>query len=154
MAVMSRWLLAVAVLSLALGGSRVPTAADPAGTPAPPAVAREIERVVLHGAQRFEAKDVVGVLTHVSEQYRTGPMTKPALREHLATMFGLYERLKARVRIDEIRMVGEHAWIYSTGEVSGQVPLVGGWMTILWWERELEVARREHGAWRLYGYQQ
>jgi hypothetical protein len=50
--------------------------------------------------------------------------------------------------------VGDQAWVYSTGEAAGRLPFVGQWITILWWERELEVARRENGAWRLFGYQQ
>jgi hypothetical protein len=94
------------------------------------------------------------VLAHVSDRYWTGPLTKPALRAQLFALFQLYEALQARVRIDDVRLVGEHAWVYSTGEVSGRLPVVGSWMALYTWERELEVARRENGVWRLYGYQQ
>ena len=62
--------------------------------------------------------------------------------------------MRARVRIDDVRMVGEVAWVYSTGEVIGRLRVVGGSILVASWERELEVARRENGRWRLYGYQQ
>jgi hypothetical protein len=98
--------------------------------------------------------DEPGVLAHVSEQYRTGPITKAVLREQLRTLFTVHDQIKASVRIDEVRIVGEHAWIYSTGEVTGRLRLVGSSVPVLAWERELEVARREAGRWRLFGYQQ
>ena len=43
-------------------------------------------------------------------------------------------------------------WVYSTGEVSGRLPMVG-WVTVLSWARQPEVARREGAVWRLYGFQ-
>jgi hypothetical protein len=49
--------------------------------------------------------------------------------------------------------VGEDAWVYSTGELSGRLRGVGMWMSVLSWKREPEVARREQGVWRLYGNQ-
>jgi hypothetical protein len=94
------------------------------------------------------------VLAQVSEQYRTGPLTKSALRAQLAAMFAIYDTIRARVRIDEVRLVGDQAWVWSTGEALGRLPFVGQWMSLFSWERELEVARRENGVWRLYGYQQ
>ena len=137
---------------------RVPGAAQSAapapGAPAPAGVVREVEAGVARAVQSFEARDVAGVLAQVSEQYRTGPFTKAALREQLVATYGLYDSVKATVRVDEVRMVGEHAWVYSTGEVSGRLRLLGTPMVFLSWERELEVARREGGAWRLFGYQQ
>jgi hypothetical protein len=93
-------------------------------------------------------------MAHISEQYRTGAFTKPLVRSQLGTMFRVYEAMRATVRIDEVRIVGDQAWVYSTGEAAGRLPFVGQWITILWWERELEVARRENGTWRLFGYQQ
>ncbi|HSE96466.1 MAG TPA: hypothetical protein VLD61_11295, partial [Methylomirabilota bacterium] len=66
----------------------------------------------------------------------------------------IYPQVRAQVRLDEVRLVGEHAWVYSTGEVSGLLPVIGQWMALFVWERELEVARREDGRWRLFGYQQ
>jgi hypothetical protein len=121
---------------------------------APPATRAELQALVTLALQRFEARDTAGVLAHVSEQYRTGPLTKPAVRDQLAAIFGVYDAVRARVRIDDVRIVGEHAWVYSTGEVSGRLPLIGRWTPIIWWEKELEVARRENGVWRLFGYQQ
>ena len=124
------------------------------GAAAPAGVVREVEAGLARAVQRFEARDVAGVLAQVSEQYRTGPITKAAIREQLLATYGLYDSVKATVRIDEVRMVGEHAWVYSTGEVSGRLRLLGTPMVFLSWERELEVVRREGGAWRLFGYQQ
>ena len=124
------------------------------GAPAPAGVVREVEAGLAQAVQRFEARDVAGVLAQVSEQYRTGPLTKAGIREQLLTTYALYDSVKANVRIDEVRMVGEHAWVYSTGEVSGRLRLLGTPMVFLSWERELEVVRREGGAWRLFGYQQ
>jgi hypothetical protein len=130
------------------------SAAPSPGAAAPAGVVREVEAGRAQAVQRFEARDVAGVLALVSEQYRTGPLTKAGIREQLLTTFALYDSVKANVRIDEVRMVGEHAWIYSTGEVSGRLRLLGTPMVFLSWERELEVVRREGGAWRLFGYQQ
>ena len=121
------------------------------GAPAPAGVVREVEAGLAQAVQRFEARDVAGVLAQVSEQYRTGPLTKAAIREQLLTTYALYDSVKANVRIDEVRMVGEHAWVYSTGEVSGRLRLLGTPMVFLSWERELEVVRREGSAWRLFG---
>jgi len=124
------------------------------GTPAPSQVVQELQATLAQGIQRFEAKDLNGVLALISDKYWTGPFTKSTVRAQLLTMFQVNQQVRAKARIDEVRMVGELAWVYSTGDVSGQLPLVGHWVTLLWWERELEIARRENGAWRLYGYQQ
>jgi hypothetical protein len=127
---------------------------DDPGVPAPPEIVQQIQAVVADAVRRFEAKDTAGVLSYVSEQYHTGPFTKPRVRQQLAAMFGLYDTMEARIRVDAVRMVGDHAWVFSTGDVSGRVRWIGGWTPVLGWERELEVARREGGVWRLYGYQQ
>jgi hypothetical protein len=154
---------ALATAALALAGSAParllaqPTPGAPAPAPglgASPRTVAELRSAVGLAIQRFEALDAPGVLALVSEHYRTGPLTKPALREQLTAVYGLYDAVKAQVRIDEVRMVGDHAWVYSTGEVSGRVRILGQWMVFLSWSRELEIARREAGAWRLYGYQQ
>jgi hypothetical protein len=131
-----------------------PPAATPPGQPASAQVVAELRGVLARAVERFEARDVNGVIAHISEQYRTGPFTKPAVRSQLGTMFRIYDAMRATVRIDEVRIVGDQAWVYSTGEAAGRLPFVGQWITILWWERELEVARRENGAWRLFGYQE
>jgi hypothetical protein len=117
-------------------------------------VVQELNAVLMLAVQRFEAKDVDGVLAHVSDRYRTGPFTKSVVRENLLGIYGVYEVVRARVRIDDVRMVSEHAWVYSTGEISGRLLLLGTWVRFLSWQRELEVARREAGRWRLFGYQQ
>ena len=112
----------------------VPGAAQSApapGAPAPAGVVREVEAGLARAVQRFEARDVAGVLAQVSEQYRTGLLTKAALREQLLATYGLYDSVKATVRVDEVRMVGEHAWVYSTGEVSGRLRLLGTPMVFL-----------------------
>ncbi len=69
-------------------------------------------------------------------------------------MFALYDALRAQVRIDEARTAGDHAWFFTTGEVSGRLRGLSTWTPILAWQHEPEVARREQGAWRLYEYQQ
>jgi hypothetical protein len=136
------------------GRALAATAVTPPGIAAPAQVVREIREALAQAIQRFEAKDAPGVLTHVSDQYWTGPLTKAAIRAQILALFQIYDVLQARVRIDDVRMVGEHAWVYSSGEVTGRLPILGSWMSLYGWERELEVARREGGAWRLYGYQQ
>jgi hypothetical protein len=92
------------------------------------------------------------VLASVSEQYRSNGMTKAAVRDQLNGMFALYQQLRARVTVDRVEMVGEGAWVYTTGEVSGRLPIVG-WVTVLIWQGEPEVARREATGWRLFGFQ-
>ena len=98
--------------------------------------------------------DRAGVLSHISNQYRTDSLTKPVIGEQLGVMFALYDTVRAQVHIDEVRTAGEHAWVYSTGEVSGRLRGLGTWMPVLFWRHEPEVVRREQGVWRLYGFQQ
>jgi hypothetical protein len=131
-----------------------PRSPNPPGAPAPSVVVAEIRQALTEAIRRAEAMDEPGVLVHVSEQYRTGPITKAILREQLRTLFAVHDQIKASVQIDEVRIVGDHAWVYSTGEVTGRLRLVGSVVPVLAWERELEVARREGGRWRLFGYQQ
>src|SRR5262249_40471286 len=124
------------------------------GVAAPSGGAREPHAALVAAVKRFEAKDTEGVLAYVSDRYRTGLFTKSVVRDHLIGLYSVYDMVRARVRIDDVRLVGEHAWVYSTGEISGQLPLVRSWVRFLSWQRELEVARREAGGWRLFGYQQ
>jgi len=65
-------------------------------------------------------------------------------------MFALYDTVRAQVRLDEVRVVNGAAWVYSPGR-SGDACGLGVWTTVLSWEREPEVARREGAAWRLEG---
>ena len=146
-------LLAGAIWLAAMPAAR---AADPAppGTAAPAVVVSELQAKLVTAVQQMERRDTEGVLSHVSEQYRTGPLNKLALRRQLQTMFALYDAITVRVRIDAVRMLGDQAWVYSTGEVTGRLQWVGRWVPVLSWQRELEVARRENGVWRLIGDQQ
>jgi hypothetical protein len=127
---------------------------DPPGAAASALVVSELQAELNTAVQQMQRRDAEGVLSHVSEQYRTGPFTKAGVRRQLQTMFALYDSLTVRVRIDMVRMLGDQAWVYSTGEVNGRLQWVGRWVPVLSWQRELEVARRENGVWRLIGYQQ
>jgi hypothetical protein len=134
--------------------SGAPPAATTPGTPAAPAVVAELRQALAHAVDRFERMDVDGVLANVSDRYRTGPLTKPALRQQLLALFATYDALRARVRIEDVRMIGDRAWVTSTGEVTGRLRWLGTPMTVLAWNREPEVAWREHGRWQLIGDQQ
>jgi hypothetical protein len=132
-----------------------PPAADPRpGAPAPAAVVEEIRTAIAHAVARFEARDADGVLAHVSEEYWTGPLGKRTIRAQLLTILQVHQQVRARVALEEVRLVGAHAWVWTTGDMTGQLALVGQWVRLFVWEKELEVARREQGVWRLYGYQQ
>lgn len=126
--------------------AQAPSPASPA-----PEVRRELQQALAAATERFQALDPAGVLAHVSERYRNGPLTKRALREHLLAMFTLYDAVRARVRVDEVRLVDGAAWVYSTGEISGRLRGIGAWTSALTWEREPDVARKENGTWRLVG---
>ncbi len=121
-------------------------------TPAPPEVAAALRRAIEAARERFEARDLTGVLASVSDQYRSGGLTKPALREQLTAMFALHQQLRARITVDRIDIVDGAARVYTSGEVSGRLPLMG-WVTVLVWQAEPEVARREAAGWRLFGFQ-
>lgn len=147
-----RALLRLALAGLAAGMPAVARAQTPApGAAAPEAVTRELQQALAAATERFQALDSPGVLGHVSEQYRNGPFTKPTLREHLLAMFTLYDAVRARIRVDEVRVVDGAAWVYSTGEITGRLRGIGIWTSALTWEREPDVARKENGAWRLVG---
>jgi hypothetical protein len=133
-------------------GAAVPAAAPVVATPAPPHVAAELQSSVERARVRFEARDLAGVLAAVSEQYRSSGMTKAAVRDQLTVMFALYSPIRARVTVDRVEMVDERAWVYTTGEVTGRLPFVG-WVTVLTWQGEPEVAQREAAGWRLFGFQ-
>jgi hypothetical protein len=147
--------LPVAMALAAQGGPGVPASPTaPPGSPAPAHVVTEIRQTLDDAIARFDAMDGAGVLAHVSARYRTGTLTRAGIAEQLRAVFALHDQVRARVRIDEVRMVGGLAWVYSTGAVTGRLRLIGGSTPVLSWERELEVARRENGRWRLFGYQQ
>jgi hypothetical protein len=121
-------------------------------TPAPPRVVAEMASAVEQARARFEARDLAGVLAWISERYRSGGLTKAGVREQLAAMFALYPQLRAQVSIDRVDLVEEAAWVYTTGEISGRLPVLG-WVSVLAWQGEPEVARREPTGWRLFGFQ-
>jgi hypothetical protein len=79
-------------------------------------------------------------------------MTKAGLREQLLSMFALYDTMRVRLTVDRVQLVDGAVWVYTSGEVSGHLRLLG-WMTVLTWRNEPEVARREGDAWRLFGFQ-
>jgi hypothetical protein len=144
------------VLALILtAGARSPLEAQapaaPPGTPAPAATVSELQQTLAAASGRFQAMDAAGVLAYVSDRYRNGPITKASVRDNLLAMFALYDTVRAQVRLDEVRVVNGAAWVYSTGEISGRLRGLGVWTTVLSWEREPEVARREGAAWRLEG---
>jgi hypothetical protein len=132
----------------------VPAPQSLPGSPAPAQTVAEIRQIVEEALAKFQAMDERGLLAMVSPQYRTDTLTKAGIADQLRTVFTLHDQVRARVRIDDIRMVGEHAWVYSTGHVTGRLRVVGTWIVVGAWQRELEIARREEGRWRLYGYQQ
>jgi hypothetical protein len=135
---------------VAVAQTPAPATPEP-GSPAPERITRELQQALAAVTERFQAMDSAGVLANVSDRYRNGPFTKTALREHLLTMFALYDTVRARVRVDEVRMVEGRAWVYSTGEISGRLRGIGAWTTVLSWAREPEVAQREGTTWKLIG---
>ena len=128
-------------------------AAQLPGTPAPPDVRAAIESTLRTAIARLEARDLNGVLLHVSEQYRTEDVTKAVLRQQLDALFSLYDALRVQLRVDLMTAVGDTAWIWSTGQLSGRLPGIGAWIPTFTWEQQPEVARREQASWRLYGLQ-
>ena len=146
-------ILPAALLVLLLCGSASSTlAAQRVATPAPPGTAEELSAVVEQARLRFVAKDAAGVLAHLADNYRSGGLTKPDVRQQLLALYSLYEQLRARVQLDHVEMVDGDVWFYTTGEVTGRLPLVG-WVTVLSWQREPEVARRQGQVWRVVGFQ-
>jgi hypothetical protein len=143
-------LLAVAHVMVA---ASEPAAELPGGR-APDDVVAELESTLGYALDRFHRMDAEGVLAHVSERYRTGPLTKPAVRQQLLAVFAAHETIRARVRIDEVRMIDGRAWVYSTGDVSGRLRLLGTPVVLWSWKLAPEVAWREDGRWRLIGDQQ
>ena len=138
---------------LLLGTSALAAGTAPrVATPAPPGTAEELGAVLEQARLRFVAKDAGGVLAHIADNYRSGGFTKPDVRQQLLTLYSLYEALRARVQLERVEIVDGDVWFYTTGEITGRLPLVG-WVTVLSWQREPEVARRVDGVWRLVGFQ-
>jgi hypothetical protein len=151
---MPRRLASALILLMVCVGGMSPTLAPaaPGAQAAPPELVGELRPVIERARQRFEARDAAGVLALVSEQYRSGGLTKADLRQQLLAMFALYEVLRARAIIDNVQVVDGAVWVYTSGEVTGRLPFLG-WVTVLTWQNEPEVARRENAGWRLFGFQ-
>jgi hypothetical protein len=143
--------LAVLLLCATATAAAAPSATRVA-VPAPPGTVAELSSLVEQARQRFVARDAAGVLAHLADNYRSGGLTKPGVRQQLLTLYSLYDALRARVQVDQVDVVDGDAWVYTTGEVAGHLPVVG-WITVFSWQREPEVARREGAAWRLVGFQ-
>jgi hypothetical protein len=155
MAPFRHWAIALLVLTVCPGATPVAPAqqATPlVARPAPPELIVELRPIVEQARQRFEARDAAGVLAHVSEQYRSGGLTKADLRQQILTMFQLYDAIRTKVTIDQVQLVNGGVWIFTTGEISGRLPFLG-WVPMLSWQNEPEAARREEGGWRLFGFQ-
>jgi hypothetical protein len=120
--------------------------------PAPPSTVVELGALVEQARQRFVARDLAGVLANVADNYRSGGLTKAGVRQQLVALYALYDALRARVRVDRVDVIDGAAWVYTSGEVAGHLPLVG-WVTVLSWQGEPEVAKRQGTAWRLVGFQ-
>ena len=144
--------LIVIAAGLPGGAGAQPPPAPRMAVPAAPEVAGELGRLVAAARERFEARDAGGVLAYVSEQYRSAGLTKAAVRQQLLAMFALYEELRAHVTVERVDVVDGATWVYTTGEISGRLPMMG-WVSVLAWEREPEVVRREGARWRLVGFQ-
>jgi hypothetical protein len=145
--------LCLALAALLSASSAAPTVlAESTPVAATPDVVREIQVTVERVRERFTARDTAGVLAYVSEQYRSAGLTKAAVREQLRAIYALYEEVRARVRIDGVEMVEGRAQVFTTGDVSGRLPGLG-WVTVLSWQKQPEIARREGKSWRLFGYQ-
>lgn len=141
-------LLVLLLWTLASGATAAPRVA----TPAPPGTAEELSALVEQARLRFVAKDPAGVLSYLADNYRSGGVTKADVRQQLLALYSLYEQLRARVQLNHVEVVDGDVWFYTSGEVTGRLPLVG-WVTVLSWQREPEVARRQGDVWRLVGFQ-
>lgn len=145
-------LLGVSAVGMSAAGARAQGTTPRVATPASPAAVTELSALVEQARARFVARDAAGVLAHVAENYRSAGITKPALRQQLLALYSLYEAMQARVQVDQVHMVDGDAWVYTTGEISGRLPIVG-WVSVLSWQGEPEVARRQGSGWRLIGFQ-
>ena len=114
----------------------------------------EIRQRIAGGVKAFEAENLRGLLVMVSDFYRSGPITKEALRLQLLGIFQANRELRVALKIHEIRVRGDLVYVRSSGEVTGQ-PLFWPYRVVIFeWEDLVEVGRREGPVWRLYGDQQ
>src|SRR5439155_25415680 len=62
---------------------------------------------------------------------RSGGLTKPDVRQQLLALYSLYDELRARVQVNHVEMVDGEVWFYTTGEVTGRLPLGMGYGAVL-----------------------
>jgi hypothetical protein len=148
MSILPGALLALLFWTSASGTTTAPRVA----TPAPPGTAEELSALVEQARLRFVAKDTAGVLAYLADNYRSSGLTKRDVHQQLLALYSLYEELRARVQVNHVEVVDGDVWLYTTGAITGRLPLVG-WVPVLSWQREPEVARRQGGVWRLVGFQ-
>lgn len=151
---LSVFVLAIVLAAITLARAQAPSSPGPPpapGQPASPQVVADLLRALAYGVQRLQAMDAEGVLAQISERYRSGPLTKHVARQQLRAIFAAHDAVWARIRIDQVVMVGDRAWVYSTGEVVGRVRFLGTHVTLYAWERQPEVAYIEEGRWKLIG---
>src|SRR5262245_62982009 len=103
MGTMVRWAGPVAGMLLVIASLPSARAQDKArglpGVAAPRSVVAELQDTLGHATERLQARDEAGVLGHVSERYRSGSITKPAIREQLHALFGVSDTLWAKAQI-------------------------------------------------------
>jgi hypothetical protein len=137
----------LAILGQALAAPTPP----PVEVPVPADVVAEVKVLLADGIRRFESMDEAGVLAYISERYQSGPLTKPLVRQQLRAMFAAHDAVRARVHINQVRMINDRLWVSSTGDVSGRLRFLGTPVTLLVWTDAWDVAWRENGQWRLIG---
>lgn len=145
--------LVLLVALFALDGRSPRATHAQAGVAASPQVVAELSRTLTDAIGRFEAMDAEGLLASFSDRYRSGGLTKAAVRQDLQALYAANDAVHARIRIDEVQIVGDRAWVWSTGQVTGRVRVLGTTLILYSWERLPEVAWREDGRWRLIGDQ-
>jgi len=92
-------ILPAAMLVLLLWTSASGTGTAPrVATPAPPGMAQELAALVEQARLRFVAKDAAGVLAHVADNYRSGGLTKPDVRQQLLALHSSCGPVPARAR--------------------------------------------------------
>ena len=115
---------------------------------------QEVRQAIAGGVKAFEAEDLPRLMAMVSESYRSGPITKEGIRLQLLGIFHANREIRVTLKIHEVTVRGELAYVRSSGEVTGR-PLF--WLyrvVILEWQDLVEVGRQEGRVWRLYGDQQ
>src|SRR3989442_15942367 len=102
---LSRAIALVIWLPVAAAGgalrSATPASATASGAEAPDHGVVQIQQALDDAERRFDAMESAGVLAHVSDRYRTSPLTKPLLAEDPRATFALHDHDRARGGIVE-----------------------------------------------------